>query len=126
MAVVKRRGNPNPSPATRFKPGQVGNPSGKTGLQREMEIRNAQIATEIRGRLLDAVKATLQEDTSTENALARIEANVLKLLKDSEERGLGAPKASVDLTNSDGSLKSRQEDAVLDALTKIHGNQPPT
>jgi hypothetical protein len=119
------KGNPNPSPSTRF--GAPGGPAvGKTSEQRQLEVRNAWIATEIRGRLLDAVKATLQEDTSTENALARIEANVLKLLKDSEERGLGAPKASVDLTNSDGSLKSRQEDAVLDALTKIHGTQPPT
>lgn len=117
------KGGHKKSPATRFG-GPRGNIPGKTGLQREMEIRNAQVATEIRARLLDAVKATLQEDTSTANALARIEANVLKLLKDSEERGLGAPKASVDLTNSDGSLKSRQEDAVLEALTKIHGNRP--
>lgn len=91
-----------------------------------MEIQNAQLATEIRGRLLSAVKATLEDDTSTANALARIEANVLKLLKDSEDRGLGAPKASVDLTNTDGSLAHRPtQEEVTAALRKIHGANSP-
>jgi hypothetical protein len=114
------KGGHKKSPATRFG-GPRGNIPGKTGLQRELEILNAQKATEIRARLLDAVKAALQEDTSTANALARIETNVLKLLKDSEDRGLGTPKASVDLLNSDGSLKPEPcAAAVHAALTQIH------
>jgi hypothetical protein len=113
------KGNPNPSPATRFKPGQIANPRGKTSEQRQMEIRNAWIATEIQAQMLAAVAATLEHDKAS--ALSRIEPSTLKLIKDAQDRGLGTPKASVDLMNSDGSLKPEPVAAkVLAALTQIH------
>lgn len=117
------RGNPNPSPSTRFGTGNGPSP-GKTSEQRKAEIRNAEIATKIRTRLLEAVNAALQDDTSTDNALARIEANILKLIKDSEDRGLGQPKASVDLSNQDGTLKPEPiQEAVLAALAAKHAKR---
>jgi hypothetical protein len=120
------KGGHKKSPATRFG-GPRGNIPGKTGLQREMEILNAQKATQIRARLLEALNTSL--DTTPELTLNRIEANVLKLLKDSEDRGLGTPKASIDLSNEDGSLRrepivqhvtaylSRKHDAKADPKT---------
>lgn len=57
--------------------------------------------------MLEAVQAALQDDTSTANALARIEANILKLIKDSEDRGLGQPKAAIDLTSEDGTMSPK-------------------
>lgn len=123
MTAARKRGNPNPSPATRFKPGQAANPGGKTGLQRELEIQNAELATRIRSRLLKAVFAVVDQATD-EAALNQVEADVLRLLKDSEDRGLGAPKASVDLSNADGSLRPSHE-AITDYLRSIHGNPDP-
>ena len=113
------RGNPNPSPSTRIGAGNGPHP-GKTSEQRKAEIRNAELATKIRTRLLEAVQATLQDDTSTANAIARIEANILKLIKDSEDRGLGQAKAAVDVSNEDGSLQQAPiQQAVLIALNKM-------
>jgi len=93
------QGNKNPSPATRFKVGQRANPQGKTSRQRELEIENAELATKIRARLLKAVHAVVEQATD-EQALAQVEADVLRLLKDSEDRSLGAPQANVDLTTN--------------------------
>lgn len=92
---------------SQFKKGVAANPGGKTSEQRKAEIRNAELATKIRTRMLEAVQAALQDDTSTANALARIEANILKLIKDSEDRGLGQPKAAIDITSEDGSMTPR-------------------
>lgn len=90
---------------TRFG-GPRGNTPGKTSLQRELEIQNAATATKIRARLLEAVQAALQEDTSTAAALERIEGNILKLLKDSEDRGLGTPRGSIDVTTNGKDIPS--------------------
>lgn len=115
---------PPPPAHSRFKKGQSGNPGGITSEQRKAEIRNAELATKIRTRLLEAVNATLQEDTSTAAALERIEGNILKLIKDSEDRGLGAPKSSVDLSNEDGSLKPQPiQEAVIAALAAKHAKR---
>jgi MoxR-like ATPase len=115
----------NPPVHSQFKKGHVGNPGGKTSEQRKAEIRNAELATKIRTRMLEAVQATLQDDTSTANAIARIEANILKLIKDSEDRGLGQAKAAVDVSNEDGSLQQGPIlEAVLAALAAKHGPKP--
>lgn len=119
---TKPKGNPNPSPATRFGAGQKGNPIGMTSEQRQAEIRNAWIATNIRTRLLEKLKARLEDEAAVNAALEKL--NINALLKDSEDRGLGAPKAAVDLTNSDGSLKPEPVAALVhDALTKLHDTE---
>lgn len=91
-------GNPNPSPATRFGAGNRANPNGKTSEQKRLEmttaeaaLRNAEAAIRIRERILRAAEARMVE-LSTEEVLSEfVEAAMLKLLTDSETRGLGAP-----------------------------------
>ena len=100
-----------------------------------MEIRNAQIATKIRGQFLEALDTMLEAPTSKEaaanleTAAARMRAlgpDTLRLIKDSEDRGLGAPKASVDLTNADGSLTRRPtQEEVTAYLRSIHASPKP-
>ncbi len=95
------KGNPNPSPETRFKPGDSGNPVGKTSAQRQAELANAERATRIRGRMLEALENELDKlDREADGevktaAIAAIKADILKLLKDTEDRGLGTPKQSI-------------------------------
>lgn len=95
--------NPNPPTEhlkeTQFKPGQSGNPGGKTSAQRQLEAENAERATRIRAKLLEALEARLSEDGA--DAEKDIRGEVLKLLKDSEDRGLGAPKQPVEHDVSD-------------------------
>lgn len=89
--------NPNPNPSTRFKPGQCPNPGGKTSEQKRLELENAERAMRIRDRLLRSVEAKLAE-SDMDASIEFVEAAMLKLLKDSEDRGLGAPKQSVDVS----------------------------
>lgn len=79
--------NPNPSPATRFRFGQVANPAGKTSQQRKQEIRNAELAAHVRGLILEAVMAELEANPDGFLDLARFD--LLQFLKDTENRGLG-------------------------------------
>lgn len=102
------KGNPNPSPETRFQAGNNMNPSGKSSEQRQREIANAERATRLRGRMLVALEKQL-DDALTANpdkvdvaALKAIQKDILRLLKDSEDRGLGAPVATVRGPGEDG------------------------
>ena len=114
-------GKGKPPKHTRF--GQPnGNPNGKTSAQKRLEMENAEAAMRIRARLLRATEAKLNE-LSTDEAMGLIEAAMLKLLKDSEDRGLGAPVQAV--TNPDGSLRPQDtRAAVLAALQAKHGPKP--
>lgn len=105
-------GNPNPSPATRFKPGQVANPGGKTSAQRKLEIRNAEKAAKLRGELLDALIDAVEKNEGATRE--DITADILRLLKDSEERGFGAPKQEVDATVATIIRKTNYEPAPDD------------
>ncbi len=82
--------NPNPSPATRFRRGQVANPRGKTSAQRTAEIRNAELAAKLRTHVLKALLAEAKADPA--GTLRLIERNILRFLKDCEDRGLGQPQ----------------------------------
>lgn len=93
--------NKNPSPRTRFKKGETGNPGGKTKEQVAIERRNAEAAMRVRERLLRAAEAKLAK-LDDDAALEFIEAAMLKLLKDAEDRGLGAPVQ--DHRSGDGSM----------------------
>jgi len=114
-----KRGNPNPSPATRFNAGERANPAGKTSEQKRLEMQNAEAAMRIRERILRAAEARLVE-CSTEQVLAEfVEAAMLKLLKDSEDRGLGSPVQAI--TNPDGTLAPREHSAaIIAALDRKH------
>lgn len=109
--------NPNPSPATRFKKGQVANPGGKTSEHRRAEIRAAELAAKVQLDLVEALSNTLDTADGDEAKLAAIKADVLKLLKDAQDRGYGAPKSSVDLSSEDGTMSPTQNvDAVQAAI----------
>lgn len=106
--------------ATRFKPGDVGNPKGKTSAQKKQEYKNAEAATRLRGRMLQSLENELNAaDAATlaavmandpgavetvDAARAMINANILKLLKDTEDRGLGTPVQSVMLESPQGTM----------------------
>lgn len=116
-----KNGNPNPSPETRFKPGQSGNPGGISSETARLTRENAEAAARIRARLLHATEASLNE-RGTDEAMALIEAAMLKLLKDSEDRGLGAPAQAIDHSSKDGSMSPNGVDLSRlsdDALAEL-------
>lgn len=107
-------GRGKPPVHTRIKPGEVRNPSGKSSEQKRIELRNAEAAMRIRERVLRAVEAKLNE-CSTDEAIELVaEAAMLKLLKDSEDRGLGAPVQAIN--NPDGNLKAAPTHIVFTGI----------
>lgn len=102
--------NKNPSPQTRFRKGKTGNPGGKTAEQVAIERRNAETAMRIREKLLAAAERRLEALGEGEAALELVEAAMLKLLKDAEDRGLGAPKQSVTVAMDLGSALDTLDD----------------
>ena len=95
-------GKGKPPKHSRFQPGQSGNPKGKTAEAKRLELANAEAAMRIRARALHAVEAKLGECSTDEAIALLVEAAMLKLLKDSEDRGLGAPVQ--DVRSGDGSM----------------------
>lgn len=90
------KGNPNPSPETRFGAGNNANPQGKTSETKKLELLNAEAAVRIRSRFLEAVERKLNpggivQESVDASVLALLDGNMLTLMKDSETRGLGAP-----------------------------------
>lgn len=119
-------GYKKPPVETQFGAGNKANPIGKTSAQRKAEIDNAEKATLVRGRLLDAV--IVATEAGDESSLAFIEAGVLKLLKDAEDRGLGTAVQSLNVESPNGTMTpakqqrdfsnlSNEELAQLELLT---------
>ena len=94
--------NPTPNKATRFQKGESGNPKGKTSEQKTQELKNAEAAVALRGKMLEAL-GEVMEGMTPEQMLERLDPNTLKLFKDAEDRGLGAPVQPI--TSPDGSLR---------------------
>lgn len=90
--------NPNPSPETRFKPGNTY--GGKTAEQKRLEYEAAEMAARIRHKMLSDITEKLEAGEANVDDLVR--SDVLRLLKDSEDRAHGTPKASVEATGPDG------------------------
>lgn len=84
--------NPDPSPETRFKPGNNANPGGKTSEQKQKEMAAAQMAADLRHDILSAMTEKVK---SGADPLELIDANTLKLFKDSEDRAHGTPKSTL-------------------------------
>jgi hypothetical protein len=97
-------GKGKPPKHSQFQRGDVGNPKGKTSAQKLMELKNAENATIIRGRLLAAIMAATDPKKGKAKSLEFIEAGVLKLLKDAEDRGLGTAVQSLNFESPDGSM----------------------
>jgi hypothetical protein len=108
---------------TQFGAGVSGNAPGKTSIQKKQEYANAEKASLVRGRMLDAlIEATKDNEKA---ALEFIEAGVLKLLKDAEDRGFGTAQQSINHTSDDRSMSPTRElsDAELQAV--IDANADP-
>jgi hypothetical protein len=89
----------NPNPPTQhlrpWQPGQSGNPGGLTKELRAQIDANAAAAVRIRAALLAKVEALVNPETGTFSD--EVSGEILKLIKDSEDRGLGAPSQTVDV-----------------------------
>jgi hypothetical protein len=118
-------GNPNPdmSGLKPFEKGCSGNPAGKTSAHRKAEIAAAEKAALVSEILVTAVYDAVK-DADTDTAREQIKGDVLKLLKDTQDRGFGSPAQKVDQTSSDGSMSPQNtSDAVLDALKRKHSDK---
>lgn len=94
--------NPNPSPETRFgAPNGNKSNGGKTSAQREAEYAAAEKAAILRDKALSSI---MEKVNAGHDVLELIDANTLKLFKDSEDRAHGTPKQAVDHTSSDGTM----------------------
>lgn len=93
-----------------FQPGQSGNPGGKTSAHRQSEIEAAELAAKVQLRMMKAVDEKItQLETALDApdpyaALLVIKADFLRLIKDAQDRGYGAPVQVLDNTSSDGTM----------------------
>jgi len=94
-----------------FEPGQSGNPGGKTSQQRALEIANAERATKIRARMLEALEGMMNEHPEKESIVADlIKSDFLRLIKEAEDRGLGTPVQSVNVESPNGTMTPKGVD----------------
>ena len=98
------RGNPNPSPKTRFKPGQSGNPAGIPKARRHLLDEAADMAAQIQHRVLEATLSMMREHPEKEKALEFLTPDTRQLMKELLDRAEGTAKQSVDLSSKDGSM----------------------
>jgi hypothetical protein len=94
--------NPNPSPETRFTPGQSGNPGGFTAEQVEKRKANRDRAFALEEKMLSALERDMTQNEAA--ILQHIRADVLRLIHTAIERVDGKPQQRVDATSSDGSM----------------------
>lgn len=93
-----------PPQHTKWKPGVSANPGGKTSAHRKAEVRAAEVAAKIQLDLVNALDEWLSEADKPADKAGAIKADVLKLLKDAQDRGFGAPTQPTEITSPDGSL----------------------
>jgi hypothetical protein len=92
-------GNPNPSPETRFKPGSTPNPGGMSAEVRARNDRVADMASQFREKLLSS---TMEKLAAGEDPLELMSADLIRILKDSEDRAHGTPTSTVKGAGEDG------------------------
>ena len=93
--------NKDPSHETRFKPGVSGNPSGRSSEELVAMNEAAKISANLRLAALSCLQGKVD---AGEDLLEYLDANILNLFKQSEDRAHGTPKQYVDSTSSDGSM----------------------
>jgi hypothetical protein len=101
-------GYKKPPKHTRFG-AENGNPQGRTSAQRKMEIANAERATRIRARMLEALEGLMNEHPEKEKIVGELlKGDVLRLIKEAEDRGLGTPVQSINHESPNGTLTPQQ------------------
>lgn len=86
-----------------FKPGQSGNPGGKTSEHRAAEVKAAELAAKVQLELVQALANVLGQAEGDDEKINAIKSDILKLLKDAQDRGFGAPTQPQEITSPDGS-----------------------
>jgi hypothetical protein len=95
------KGNPNPPHETRFKPGVSGNPSGRSSEELIAMNEAAKISANLRLAALSCLQGKVD---AGEDLLEYLDANILNLFKQSEDRAHGTAKQSVDLESPQGTM----------------------
>ena len=83
------KGNPNPSPGTRFGAGNNANPQGVTAEARRKHIESAEIVADLRLKLL-----TEYSKLPAAELMAKLDANLNAAFKQAEDRAYGTPPAT--------------------------------
>lgn len=86
-----------------FRPGQSGNPGGKTSEHRKAEIRAAELAAKVQLDLITALANAVDECDGDVGKLDYLTKEVNTLLKNAQDRGFGQPVAPQEITSPDGS-----------------------
>jgi len=87
------KGNPNPSPETRFGGPRGNKPNGgKTSAQKKAEYEAAEKAALVADAMISSIKDKID---AGEDASEYIDASVLKLIKEVQDRAHGTPQQSV-------------------------------
>ena len=92
--------NPNPSPETRFgaKNGNPINHSGKSSAQQKAEHKSSVIASELMLAALSSLQEKLESGEMPAEEL--ISAEILRYIKEAQDRAHGTPKATSDVNMS--------------------------
>ena len=117
-------GNPNPSPDTRFK---LGNPGGgKTAEQKRFEYEAAEMSARIRHKVLSVIAENMESGLSPIEGMTA--ADILRLMKDSEDRAHGTPKQTVHGAGDDGEHlhKVSADEAFVRLASRLAGTAPGT
>lgn len=99
--------NPNPSPETRFKPGQSGNPSGRSTEEQLAHKEAARIAAELKLKALSCLQESIEpeegEEIDLNQVLAKLmNADALRMFKEVEDRAYGTPKQTSEVSGPEG------------------------
>lgn len=90
--------NKNPSPATRFKPGQSGNPSGRSSEELKNMNEAARIASELTLKALSCLQEKINEDEklSDDDLALLFNADTRGMIKEAQDRAHGTPVKAVE------------------------------
>lgn len=119
-----------------YKKGQSGNPRGATSLTMHRTHENARRAVGIRAKMLETIEsriATIEVMTAREFAdspeeieaqtqvriLRLLTPDVNRLITDSENRGMGAPRQAIDIDASVSGDRRRPEEYTDEELADI-------
>lgn len=91
-----------------IKKGEVRNPGGRTKAQRALDMQNAKVAAEIKQKLLGHLSG--MDPSQIVDGFSG--ADLLRLLRDVEDRAHGTPRQSVEHTSPDGSMTPTRVEIV--------------
>ena len=111
-----------------WKPGQSGNPGGKTSEQRQLEMATALRASKARAKLVAVLDHAIggeegfePNEKTTKKVLGYVTTENLKLIKDSEDRGLGKPEETLIVLDADKPDELLLEETMTDLMEMESG-----